>query len=124
MEEVGGLIPVDPHASKVVAKQVVKRIPGQETQTVWDPVGLRRTVIEVGLGLLAQFPDGLGALLVGPGPDAKSNTVESMRRILLEDKGMVDAVGLVGTRADLDIMREAGLLSQSALCLGIPLAMI
>ncbi len=69
-------------------------------------------VVEVGLGLLAQFANGLGALLVGTGPDAQRDTVQSVRRILLEHKGMVGAVGLALASANLNIVGEAGLIIQ------------
>ena len=47
MEEVGGLVPVDPHATEVIAKQIVQRIPREEGQAVWDPVSFVGRVIEV-----------------------------------------------------------------------------
>lgn len=53
MEKVGSLVPVDPHATEVISQQVVQRIAGKETQTVWDPVGLLRVVVEIWLRLLA-----------------------------------------------------------------------
>jgi hypothetical protein len=103
---------VNPHPSEVIAQQVVQGIAGEEAQAVGDPVGLVRVIIKVGLGLLAQFTDGLSALLVGTGPDAQRDTVKSVRRILLENKGVVGAVRLALASANLDIMGEASLLEK------------
>ena len=79
MEEVGGFVPVDPHATKVVAKEVVKRISRKETQAVRDPVCLARALVVVGLGAFSQLANCLGTLLVCAGPDTKSDTVKSVR---------------------------------------------
>lgn len=109
VEEVSGLVPVNPHPSKVVTEKVVQRVTGQERETVGDPVGLVRVVVEVRLGPLAQVTDGLRPLLVGAGPDSEGDAVECVRRVLLENKGVVDAVRLAASSADLDIVREASL---------------
>jgi hypothetical protein len=108
VEEVGGLVPVNPHAAEVVAKEVVEGVAGQEGQAVRDPVRLVGIVVKVGLCPLAQITDGLGALVVGAGPDSQADAVECMGRVLLEDEGVVDAVRLAAASADLDIVREAG----------------
>jgi hypothetical protein len=47
MEKVCGLVPVDPHPSKIIAQKVVKRIPGKERQAVWDPISLISGIVEV-----------------------------------------------------------------------------
>lgn len=109
VKEVRGLVPVDPHTTEVVSEEIVQGISGEERQTVWDPVSLIRSVKVVWLGPLAQIANGLGALLVGTGPNAKGNAVEGMGGILLEDEGVVDAVGLAFAGANFDIVREAGL---------------
>jgi hypothetical protein len=100
---------VDPHATKVVAQQVVKGVPGKEAQAIGDPVGLIRVVVKVGLGLLAKLTNGLGTLLVGTGPDAQRDTVQSVRRVLLEDKGVVGTVRLALAGADFNVVGEASL---------------
>ena len=64
VEEVGGLIPVNPHASKVIAQKVVKRISGKEGQAVWDPICLICRVVEIGFGPSSQVSDRLRALLI------------------------------------------------------------
>lgn len=112
VEQVGGLVPVNPHTTQVVAQQVVERVPGQETQAVGDPVSLVGVVVKVGFGLLAQLTDGLGTLLISTGPDAQRDTVKSVRRVLLQDKGMMTTVRLALSCADFDIVRETGLSRQ------------
>lgn len=79
VEEVGGLVPVNPHAPEIVAQQIVEGIARQEAQAVRNPVGLVRAVEEVGLGLLSQITDGFGPLLVRARPDAERDPVESVR---------------------------------------------
>lgn len=106
MEQVGSLVPVNPHASKVIPEQVVERVARQETQAVWNPVRLLGTVVEIRLGAFSQVADGLGSFLVGAGPDAESNSIEGMRRVLLENKRVMDAVGLTLAGANLDVVRE------------------
>ena len=108
VEEVGGLVPVDPHAAQVVAEQVVERVAGEEAEAVGDPVGLVGGLVVVGLGLLAQFADGVGAFLVGARPDAQGDAVEGVGGVLLEHEGVVGAVRLALAGADLDVVREAG----------------
>jgi len=108
VEEVGGLVPVDPHATEVITEQVVKGISGQKAETVRDPICLARGVVVVRLGPLAEFTDRLCALFVGARPDSQSNAIESVRRILLEDESVMNAMRLAGTGADFDIMRETG----------------
>lgn len=109
VEEVGGLVPVDPHAAQVVAEQVVEGVSREEGQAVWDPVCLVGGVIKVGLGPLAEVPDGLGALLVSPRPDSERNTVEGVGGVLLQDERVVHAMRLASSSANLHIMREASL---------------
>jgi hypothetical protein len=109
MEQVRRLVPVDPHATKVVAQEVVERIPREEAEAVWNPVGLITRVIEIWLGASSQVANCLGTLLIGARPDAKCNTVESMARILLEDVGMMNAMRLTPASADFNIMGETSL---------------
>ena len=117
MEEVCGLIPMDPHAAKVITKQVVKRVPGKERQAVWDPVSLVGRIVEVRLCPLAKIANGLGTLLICPGPDTKSNTVECVRGVLLQDEGVVHTVRLGAPCADFNIMGETCLwVCQSLSC--------
>lgn len=78
MEEVGGLVPMNPHAPEVVTQQVVQGVSGEEAQTIGDPVGLVGVVVEVRLGLLAQFPDGFRAFLVGARPHPEGNAVQGV----------------------------------------------
>ena len=98
---------MNPHASKVVTKEVVEGVPREERQAVGDPVGLFGIVVEVGLGASSKVTDRLGSLLVGARPDAKADTIKGMGRVLLQDKSMVDAMGLATSSADFDVMREA-----------------
>jgi hypothetical protein len=109
VEKVGGLVPVNPHASQVVTKQVVERVAGEERQAVGNPIRLVGVVVVVRLGTLAKITDRLGALVVGSGPDSERDTVKGLGGILLENESMVNAVRLAASRADLDIVREAGL---------------
>ena len=108
VEEVGGLVPVDPHAAQVVAQQVVERVAGEEAEAVGDPVGLVGGLVVVGLGLLAQVADGLGAFVVGARPDTQGDAVEGVGGVLLEHEGVVGAVRLALAGADLDVVGEAG----------------
>lgn len=107
MEEVGGLVPVDPHATEVVAQQVVQRIPREERQAVRNPVGLLGVVIVVGLGSLSQVADRLSSLLVGSGPHLQADAVKGVRGVLLQDKGVVYAVRLAAAGTNLDIVGKA-----------------
>ena len=107
VEQVGGLVPVDPHATEVVTQQIVEGIPGEEAQAVRNPVGLVRVIIEVRLRLLAQLADCLCALLVGTGPNAQRDTVQSVRRVLLQDERVVCTVRLALAGTDLHVVREA-----------------
>lgn len=111
MEEVSGLVPVDPHATEVVAQQVVEWISREEGQAVWNPICLVTILVKVGLGPLAQVSDGLGTLVISSGPNAKRNAVKSVCRVLLEDEGVVDAVWLAAACADLDVVWETCLVS-------------
>lgn len=65
MEQVGSLVPVNPHSPEVVTQQVVEWVPGEEGKTVRDPICLIGVVIEVGLRPLPQIANGFGTLLVG-----------------------------------------------------------
>ena len=105
---------MDPHATQVIAQEVVKGITREETQTVGDPVGLVGAIIVIRFGLLSQFADGFGALLVGPRPHPEGDTIESVGGILLQDESVVHAVRLAFAGADFDIMRETGLFCQSS----------
>ena len=78
MEQVSGLVPMNPHAPEVVAQQVVQGISRQETKAVWDPVGFIGIVIEIWFCLLAKLPDGLCTLLIRTGPDPECDTVEGV----------------------------------------------
>ena len=109
MEKVSSLVPVDPHATEVVAEQVVKRVAGKERQAVGDPILLIRVVEEVGFGPPPEFADRLGSLLVGAGPDTQANSVQGVGGILLKNEGMVNAVWLTSASADFDVVREASL---------------
>jgi hypothetical protein len=109
VEQVGGLIPVNPHASQIISKEVVERVTGKERQAVRDPVGLIGVVVVVALGSLTEVANCLGPLLVSARPNAQGNTVESVGRILLKNKSMVNTVRLASASANLNIMGEAGL---------------
>jgi hypothetical protein len=109
MEQVRSLVPVDPHAAKVVAEKVVQGVSGKKAQAVRDPVRLLCVVEEVRLDSLAQITNGLSPLLVSARPDAQCNAVEGVRRILLQHKRVMHAVGLASSRANLNIVRKAGL---------------
>jgi len=100
---------MDPHATEVVSQKVVQGIPGEETQAIGDPVGLIGVVVKVGFGLLAKLTDGLGTLLIGTGPNAQRDTVQSVRRVLLQDKGVVSTVRLALAGANFNVVGEAGL---------------
>ena len=110
VEQVGCFVPVDPHASKVITQQVVERVSRQETQAVRDPVGLVGRVVEIRLCLLAQIPDGLCTLLICSGPDTEGNSVQGVRGVLLQDEGVVNAMGLALACAYFNIVRETSLL--------------
>jgi hypothetical protein len=107
MEQVSSLVPVDPHPAQVVAKKVVKRVARQEAQAVRNPVSLAGSVEVVRLSALAKVANGFRALVISTRPNAKSDTVQRVRRVLLEDKCMVNTVRLASSSADLNIMREA-----------------
>jgi hypothetical protein len=109
VEEVGGLVPVDPHPPKVITQEIVKRISGKEGQAVWNPVRLVWRIVEIRLGPSSQVADSLCALLVCIGPNSERNTIKGVGRVLLEDKGMVHAVRLASSSANFNIVREAGL---------------
>jgi hypothetical protein len=103
---------VNPHSSEVVAQKVVERIPGEETQAVRYPVCLIGDISVIRLGLPAELTNGLSSLLISSRPDAQSNAIESMLRVLLKNEGVMNTVRLAAPSADLDIMGEAGLSSQ------------
>ena len=109
VEQISSFVPVDPHAAEVVAEQVVQRVSREERQAVGDPVLLIRIVVEVGLRPLPQLANRLSPLLIGSRPDAQADTVQGMRRVLLEDKSVVDAMRLAPASANLDVVRKAGL---------------
>ena len=65
MEEVGGLVPMDPHPAKVVAQQVVQGVAREEAQAVRDPVVVVGIVVEVRLLRPSpQFADRFGPFFV------------------------------------------------------------
>lgn len=109
MKEIGCLVPVDPHAAKIVAQKVVKRVARQETQTVGNPVSLARGIKVIRFCAPTEIPDGLCTLVVGTRPDTKSNAVQCVGRVLLKNKRVVHAVRLAAASADLNIMGEARL---------------
>jgi hypothetical protein len=109
VKQVRSLVPVNPHAAKVVAQQVVQRVPGEEGEAVGDPVLLFRVVVEIGLCPLPELTNGLGSFLVGARPDTQADTVERVRRVLLEYESVVDTVRLAATSADLNIVGKASL---------------
>ena len=115
MEEVGGLIPVNPHATEVVAQQVVERVSREEGQAVWNPICLVTILVKVGFGPLAQVSDGFGTLVISSRPNAKCNAVKGVCRVLLEDERVVDAVWLAAACADLNIVWETCLFSRLAM---------
>lgn len=78
MEQVGRLVPVNPHTAEVVTEQVVQRVPGQEAQAVRNPVSLIGIVVEIGFRLLAHLANRLRTLFVGARPDAQGNTIKRM----------------------------------------------
>ena len=75
MEEVGSLVPVNPHTTKVIAQQVVERVSREEAQAVGNPVGLISRISVVWLGLSSEVTDGLCAFLVCARPHSESNAV-------------------------------------------------
>jgi hypothetical protein len=109
MEEVGGLVPMDPHTAKVVTKKVVERVSRQETQTVWNPISVVGAIIKVTFGAASKVADGVCALLVGTRPDSERDTIKGVGGVLLEDKRVVDTVWLSSTDTDFDIVGKAGL---------------
>jgi hypothetical protein len=109
MEQVGGLIPMDPHATEIVSKKVVERVAREEAQAVWDPVCFVGLLVVAILSALPEIPDGLSTLLVGARPDTESDAIESVAGVLLEDEGVVDAVRLASAGADFDVVGEARL---------------
>ena len=113
VEQVRGLVPVDPHAPEVVAEQVVQRVARQEAQAVGYPVPLVSAVEIVRLGASTQVADRLGALLVGAGPDAEGDAVQGLGRVLLQHEGVVHAVRLRPSGADLDVVGETSLRESS-----------
>jgi hypothetical protein len=78
MKKICGLVPVNPHATKVVTKEVVQGIPRKKTKTVRDPIRLIRIVEEVWFDSLSQVTNRLSTLFVRARPDAQSNTVEGV----------------------------------------------
>jgi len=113
VEQVGGLIPVNPHTSKIISQKVIQRVARQERQAVGNPVSLIRVVIVVALRPLAKLTDCLGPLLIGSRPNAQADTIQCVGRILLKNKGMVNAVRLASACADLNIMGETSLFGTS-----------
>jgi hypothetical protein len=100
---------VDPHATEVVAQEIVERVAGEEAETIRNPVRLVGGLVEVGFGTFPQVADGLGSLLVRSRPDAKGDTIQGLLRVLLEDERVMDAMRLASTSADLDIVGETSL---------------
>jgi hypothetical protein len=113
MEQVGSLVPVNPHTSKIISQKIIQRIAREERQAVRNPVSLIRVVVVVTLSSLAELTNCLGPLLVGSRPNSQTDTVQSVRGILLENKGMVNAVRLAAACANLNIMGETSLVATS-----------
>lgn len=63
----------------------------------------------VSLCLSSQVTNGLGASLIGAGPDSQCDAVKGMLSILLQDKGVVQALRLASARDKLDVVRKASL---------------
>ena len=83
MEQICSFVPVNPHATEVVAKKVVNRVSGQERQAVWDPICLVAILVKVGFGPLAKVSDGLRTLIICSRPDSQCNAVKCVCRVLL-----------------------------------------
>jgi len=83
VEKISSLVPVDPHSAQVVAEEIVQRVARKEAQAVRDPVGLAGSVEVVRFSTLAKITNGLRALVVSTGPNAKSDTVQCVRGVLL-----------------------------------------
>ena len=106
MEEVGGLVPVDPHTTEVVTEEVVERVSGEERETVRDPVCLVAILVEVRFSPLAKVSNRLSTLIISSRPDSQCNAVKCMRRVLLKDERVVNAMWLTAARANLNIVWE------------------
>jgi hypothetical protein len=109
VEEVGRLIPVDPHASEVITQEVVKRVSGEEGQAIRNPICLIWRVIEIRFGPPSQIANGLCTFLIRSGPNSQSDTIEGVRRVLLKNERVVYTVRLAATSANLNIVWETGL---------------
>ena len=70
MEQIRGLVPVDPHATEIVSQKVVQRVSRKKAEAVWNPIGLAWHIVIIRLGTLSEIADRLGALLVCSRPDA------------------------------------------------------
>ena len=75
VEKICSLVPVNPHASKIIAEKVIKWVSRKKTQTVWNPVGFIARVIEIGLCTFSEITDSLCTLFICARPDPKSNSV-------------------------------------------------
>ncbi len=109
MEEICCLVPVDPHTAEVVTKEVVQRVPGEETQAVRNPVCLIWVVVEIRLNTPSQITDRFRSFLISTRPDAQSDSIKGVGRVLLQDKRVMNTVGLAPAGANLNIVREASL---------------
>jgi hypothetical protein len=109
VEEIGSLVPVNPHASKVVAKQVVERVPREKAQAIRNPISFVRDIMVIRFRLPSEFTDGFGTPLICSRPHTECNTVKRVLRILLQDKGMVEALRLASASDQFDIVGETSL---------------
>ena len=78
MEKIGGLVPVNPHSTKIISKKIVKRITGKETQAIRNPICFVPRVIEIWLCSLSEIANSLSTFLVSPRPNSEGNAVESV----------------------------------------------
>ena len=107
MEQIGGLVPVNPHASKVVAQEIVEGIPREETEAIRDPICFISHVVIVCFRLASEVSNRVSPLLIGARPDSKGNAIERVLGIVLKYKRVVQALRLASASDQLDVMREA-----------------
>lgn len=109
MEKIGSLVPVNPHASQVVAKKVVERISREKAEAIRNPISFVRDIMVIRLRLSSKLANGFGTPLVCSRPHAECNTVERVLRILLQDKRVVQALRLASTSDEFDVVGETSL---------------
>jgi hypothetical protein len=112
MEKVSSLIPVNPHSSQVITQQVEERVARQKAERIRNPVRLVRRVVVIRLISLSQLANRLCSLIIRSRPNPQGNSIKRMRRVLLQNKSMVNTMRLCATGTNLDIMRKTSL-SQS-----------